>query len=76
MTYELTVKTRVTRWSVTGVADEQLVRRHLTDVLTSEGLPFPPSLTDASFPAELAATGAYDEAVRDGRITVRRSARP
>lgn len=71
--YDLSVKTRVTQWSVTQVATEELVQRYATEVLASEGLPFPDSLTDASFAAELAKTGAYYETVRDGTITVRRS---
>lgn len=74
--YDLSVDTRVTKWSVTKVATEELVQRYVGEVLASEGLPFPDSLTDASFAAKLAKTGAYDEAVRDGRITVSRRTQP
>ena len=71
--YDLSVKTRVTQWNVKHVASEATVQRYIGEVLASEGLPRPGSLTDAAFAARLAQTGAYDETVQDGAITVRRS---
>ena len=70
--YDLEVRTRPNVVRVSRVATEELVRKYVGEVLASVGTPLPATLTAPGFAALLAETGAYDESVQDGAITVRR----
>lgn len=74
--YDLEIRTRPTVVRVSHVATEELVREFAGDVLAAVGTPLPDSLTALEFPTQLAETGAYDETIQDGSITVRRSEQP